>query len=278
MYSERTNKKYEKLMEYHLEHRVKTEPNIYFNNEERIKEYKRTGDIEIKKEIIIRNTPLAIYIAKRLWHPKVIDMQELIAAGIVAISNAIEIYEDKTHFSTFARTCVSNAMLDYINDWLGEENKEIGANIKKYSKLVNEMYGPYADLRDKEIMDCVIKLIREKNGMSDDYAYEIKSRILSERITYQNKDIIENVPYEEDDDFDETEFMQENHDELFSKLKDREKKLIEYKYGFIDGQEHTLMETADYLGVSFQAIQQQEKRTIQKMRRTANICLKKVRQ
>ena len=82
----------------------------------------------------------------------------------------------------------------------------------------------------------------------------------------QIKDIIEDTNIVSPDAQLESFFNKERALEFLKMLNDRERKIIELRYGLKDGETHTLAEIAKVLGVSRERVRQIEAATIKKIR------------
>lgn len=83
--------------------------------------WKRTGDLEHRNRIVTMHTPLVRYIAVKLREPVHFDLDDLVAAGLLALVQAVERWnpERGVELDVFAWTRVQGAMLDELRrvDW-----------------------------------------------------------------------------------------------------------------------------------------------------------------
>jgi RNA polymerase sigma factor for flagellar operon FliA len=88
-----------------------------------LREYRRTGDTNIRREIVERHVYVVRYQANRLYArlPLSFDMGDLIAPGTFGLMEAVERFEESHNalFSTYCSRRVLGAMLDYLRaiDW-----------------------------------------------------------------------------------------------------------------------------------------------------------------
>ena len=74
------------------------------------------------------------------------------------------------------------------------------------------------------------------------------------------------------DSFERKIFNQEFREALMnSKLTDKEKNVILYRFGFVDGETHTLEEIGQKMGVTRERIRQIESKSIRKLRKDSNV-------
>lgn len=240
-----------------------------FNNEEMIAKYRETHDPKIKEEIILINIPLAMSIMKdyaytlnsKTYYP------DLISVAYLTLIESVDKYDPtKAKFSTYVTMAINQNVNKEIFIQEGENNGiRYGRKIAKYRYMAASIFGTSDVIYDEKNMDYVLGIMLEKKIIN-------KNDLLPMRLTLHSvsklatDEEIENVPEEIDTSSSEPiEFIRTYHDELFAGFNDYEKKVIEYRYGFIDGKEHSFEEVGKYFGRSRQAIHQQEKKLLRKM-------------
>lgn len=84
------------------------------NNKELFQEYKKTGDIKIKNQILLKNGGFVKDIVmKKFNYPHIIE--DLMQEGLIAFSNCIESYNpDKGALTTFSYYAIRNRLLNYL--------------------------------------------------------------------------------------------------------------------------------------------------------------------
>ena len=82
----------------------------------------------------------------------------------------------------------------------------------------------------------------------------------------QVKDIIEDTNAASPDETMEIFFNKERAESYLNMLGERERKILDMRYGLTDGETHTLSEIAKVLGVSRERVRQLEAATIKKIR------------
>lgn len=254
-----------------------------FNNEEKIakyqylmQKYEKTQDEQIKEkalkirnEIVLQNIPLIKKLLAEFTHPVEITYDDLLDSGVLALINAIDKYNfESAVFSTYAVNAITNEIIYEVTYWYGEGKTQQGRAIRRYRKIATDKCGGYVKMiYDKDVMDCVIDIMEKENLLKQVSIPELKMRLLSHAKVSEEEQ--ENVTVETED-FDRVAFIRENRDELFQDLTEKERKIIEYRYGFEDGNIHKLEEISSLYKVSPQAIHKQEKRALVKIRERAN--------
>lgn len=77
----------------------------------------KTGDIDARNELVLSCVPMAYSLAQHFHqNNKHIDVSDLAHIGIAELTKSMEKFDvNKASISTFARRCLSNAMIDAIN-------------------------------------------------------------------------------------------------------------------------------------------------------------------
>ena len=244
--------------------------NDNFNNEEMIAKYRETYDPKIREEIIINNMPLVMYIMKEYENTlnSINSYADLVSVGYLALIKAVDQYDgSKSLFSTYAGTAIRNNITRAIHILEGENSTEhYGRKIAKYRYLATKIFGTSDVIYDQENMDYVLNLMLEQKLITKDDFFPMRLNLhsISQLATQEE---IENVREEVDTSSSEpVEFIRAYYDELFKTLNEREQYIIKYRYGLIDGKEHTLKEIGKQLGMSWQAVQQQERKCLTRMK------------
>ena len=245
-----------------------------FNNEEMIIKYRETNDPKIREEIIINNIPLVMHIMKDYAFIKNIKSYypDLIGVAYLALIESIDKYEiEKAKFSTYVVVAIKNRV-DRERQILEGENSAVryGKKIAMYRYMATKIFGTSDVIYDQENMDYIFSIMLEKKTINKSDILPMSLTLHSISKLYTDEDI-ENVAEEEDTSSSEPiDFIRTYRDELFEGFSDYEKELIEYRYGFIDGKEHSLQEVGEYFGKTKQAISRRELKLLEKMRRRGN--------
>ena len=255
------------LLKYPTQEYTVPKPKNY-NNEEKIREYQKTRNQDLKKEIVEINLPLVYDIVNDYKYSSDIEIYDLVSAGTIGLINAVEKYNPDAgfKFSTYATTTIRNSIVTEIYEWYGEGAKYYGDYIETYRQIAIKLFGSGKTMFEEENIDYILELMKEEGIIRKGTVTELRSRILTMSKMYDDK--ADNIAYEEED-FNRTEFIEEYKDELFQDLNKKEKELIEYRYGYKDGKMYTQQELANSKKITHQAIQYTEKKALQKMKKVA---------
>jgi len=170
----------------------------------------------------------------------------------------------------------------------GEYTKKTPSHISYEEILTEAEYGLFIAIRG---FDCdFIKEEDKKTGRTEGYRFStfatwnIKGKInIYLRNRYQNisldKDVYESKELmkfigSKNDDYTELgkqEYIKDNISESIERLSKRNKKIIELRYGLIDGKTHTLEEVADQLNISRERVRQLENIALKELKRMKTI-------
>lgn len=228
------------------------------------------GDNMAREKMINSNLKLVVSIAKHYQNQEV-SLMDLIQEGNVGLLKAVEKFDYRKgcRFSTYAtywiRQAVSNG---------NDKGKSIRipaymkTNINKITRtrnlLIQDMgYAP----SEKEIADMlkvsedkVMNIIKAqlRTVSFDAPCGEEEETSLGDFIAYEFAKKPEELAIEE--------ILRKTVENLFDRLDERERKVIEMRYGFVSGTEKTLDEVGNALGLSKARIYQIETCAIRKMR------------
>lgn len=232
----------------------------------------KQGDRQAKEKMIKANLRLVINFAKRYRHFG-IPFMDLIEEGNMGLMKAVGKFNPKRgfRFSTYASWWIRQ----YINRALANQGKIVRLpvymveKILKYKKVSDDLaYKLGRKPTQVEIakkMRTSVKKLNEINTL----ATKITSleAPIGESQTAQLGDLIEDenavLP-----DQKLSEFMaREKIDDLLSKMKPRERQIIELRYGLNDDAKHTLEETAKKFGLTRERVRQIEAAALKKLRK-----------
>lgn len=241
-----------------------------FNNEEKIKEYRETQDIEIRNEIITNNLPLVFKIAKKYEIATKQEWPDLAIMGILGLYRAVESYRPLgSKFSTYAYTTIGNTIVDEVQREYGQGSIRYGSFIMRYRQLASTIFGDNDSIYKPENIKYVLDIMEEENTITKQLR-PILVAILStmqEEINEEEQEEVIYEEYKEEDDY-QTRFIRDNYELLTSKLNAREKELIEYIYS-PNSKKIPLREYASIKGITPQAISYTHTKAIEKMRKEA---------
>jgi len=229
------------------------------------------GDGEARDMMIRANLRLVISIAKRYVNLGV-PLSDLIEEGNIGLMKSVEKFDPKRgfRFSTYAawwiKQGISRAIIDQgkmirVPVYMNEE-------ILKYKKAVEKLTHKLKRKPQFNEIAKKMKITADKVRDLDNAIARMSSldAPLGEDGDGQVKDIIEDENVVAPDVNLEMFFNKERAKGFLEMLNDRERKILDMRFGLTDGETCTLAEIAKELGVSRERVRQIEVSTIKKIR------------
>ena len=178
-------------------------------------------DKEARKELIVHNLRLVVYIAKK-FESTGIGIEDLVSIGTIGLIKAVNTFRpDKNiKLATYASRCIENEILMFL---------------RKSSQSRSELS-----------IDEPLNIDYDGNEL-------LLSDVLGTEEDVVNRGI-------------ESEAERELLRSAVSELGDREREIMEMRFGLIDGKEKTQKEVAQQIGISQSYISRLEKKIIRKLR------------
>ncbi len=231
----------------------------------------KKGDQSAREQMIRANLRLVISIAKRYVNLGV-ALSDLIEEGNIGLMKSVEKFDPNRgfRFSTYAawwiKQGISRAIIDQgkmirVPVYLNEE-------IVKYKKMVEKLTHklkrkPSAAEVAKRLKVTVEKIHELENSIAKMSSLDAP---IGEDGDAHVKDMLEDENVASPDSEIEKFFNQERAKGFLEMLNERERQILELRYGITDGDTRTLAEIAKILGVSRERVRQIEAATIKKIR------------
>ncbi|MCR4338168.1 MAG: sigma-70 family RNA polymerase sigma factor [Candidatus Omnitrophica bacterium] len=232
----------------------------------------RKGDKEARNRMIRSNLRLVISIAKRYTNLGV-PLSDLIEEGNIGLMKSVEKFDPNKgfRFSTYAawwiKQGISRAIIDQgkmirVPVYMNEE-------IMKYKKATESLTHR---LKRKPRVGEVAKRLQ----IPVERVRELERSIakmssldapIGEDGDSQVKDMIEDESLAAPDENLEIFLNRERTQSFLEMLAERERQILEMRYGLLDGTSRTLAEVAKELGVSRERVRQIESATLKKIRK-----------
>ena len=232
----------------------------------------KKGDKQAREKMIRSNLRLVISIAKR-YQELGIPLSDLIEEGNIGLMRAVDKFEPSKgfRFSTYAawwiKQSISRSIIDQgkmirIPVYM---NEEILKCRKVSEKLTHKLKRkPSAGEIAKSLKVSVDKVREISKVLTKVSSLDAP---IGEEGEGQIKDIIEDETLASPDEELETFFNKERAEDLLAMMDERERKILDMRFGISDGNALTLAEIAKKLGVSRERIRQIEAQTLKKLRK-----------
>jgi RNA polymerase primary sigma factor len=232
----------------------------------------KLGDNKAKDMMIKSNLRLVINFAKR-YRNFDIPLMDLIEEGNMGLMKAVTKFNPKRgyRFSTYASWWIRQ----YINRALANQGKIIRLpvymveNILRYKKTSEDLTYKLGRKPSQAEIARKMKVPVAKLNQIDTIVTKITSleAPIGENQTGQVGDLIEDETAQSAD-HQLAEFMaKEKIEELLSKMKPRERQIIELRYGLVDDRKYTLEEAAKKYGLTRERVRQIEEATLKKLKK-----------
>lgn len=231
---------------------------------------------EAREEFATRNLRLVFDIAKRYRRQiedTTLELGDLVQAGYLGLLRAVEKF-DATRgfkFSTYATWWIRQA----ITRWIADRSRTIRLPVHLHDQIVR-MERARTSLRQSLGREPLRGELSADLGMAEDKLEELERHALMPLSLEQLMDaplsraVLEELedPLADDPETIASRTMLRGYLELaMSSLTDRERTVIDLRFGLIDGQIHTLEEIGQQFNVTRERIRQLETKALEKMRR-----------
>ncbi len=233
----------------------------------------RRGDEMARKEMIRANLRLVINIAKRYMHLGT-PFLDLIEEGNLGLMKAVERFDHRKgfRFSTYAawwiRQGITRSISEqgkmirvpvYMNDLISKWKKTKEALSQKLKRVPT-------DLEISKKIKLPPEKIEHINFWMSTSTSSLESPI-GEDDESQVSDLVEDKTTAAPDAGIERLMDKERVDNLLELMSDRERDILDMRFGLADSKPHTLAEVATKLGVSRERIRQIEEAALKKLKK-----------
>jgi RNA polymerase primary sigma factor len=233
----------------------------------------KKGDEMARKDMIRGNLRLVINIAKR-YSRLGIPLLDLIEEGNIGLMKAVEKFNHKKgyRFSTYAAWWIRQAVTRSISEQGKMIRMPVYMNelISKWKKTKEQISQKLKRLpNDKEIA----KKLRLTNDKVEQINFWLSSQTSSleapigEEDDSQVSDLVQDQTTESPDAEVKRFLTKERVNNLLEMISEREKEVLDMRFGLEDGKKHTLAEVAKKLGVSRERVRQIEEEAKKKLKK-----------
>jgi len=252
--------------------RIKDIPLLSKKEEEDLIRKAKKGNKHARRKLINSNLKLVVNIAKHYTHLG-LPLMDLIAEGNIGLMKAIDKFSLKKgyRFSTYAawwiRQAITRALIDqgktiripvYMSELISKYKKE---KERLRQKLKRE---PTSSELAKKMKLSGEKIVQLERWMTKKTSLEAP---VGEEGDSQLGDFIKATGYADTEKEIESFFLHEEVVHLLDAISDREKRVLDLRFGISDGKPHTLAEVAKELRVSRERVRQIEEGAIKKLRK-----------
>jgi RNA polymerase primary sigma factor len=252
---------------------IRRTPLLTFEEELELSRRIEDGDEDARKQLIEANLRLVVKIAKA-YVSNDVGLLDLVQEGNLGLLKAASKYDHrkKVRFSTYASWWIKQS----ITRALSNKRRSIRLPHRKEDAL-RKIQRAYNTLSQRLMRRPSVEEVAADVGMPRDEVVQILN-ISSGPVSLDSDinadsgtlhDVFEDYSYSPD-----TDVMKEvMHDEtlrFLERLREKEKKILLYRFAFYGGKKYTLKRISDEMGISPETVRQIEMRALRKLRQHAD--------
>ena len=259
---------YDSSMKFYLEE-ISRYKLLTFEEEMDLAEKIAAGDMKARQKMINSNLRLVVKLA-RAYKVTGVSLQDLIQEGNLGLIKAAERYDyhKQVRFCTYAVWWIKQAITRFLTD----RSRSIRLPYRKEEALrhIQEFILTFSS---DQMRSPSLQEISEGTGVKYSDVVSVMEFASNPVSLYSETnidngtliDFIEDTNYSPDLELFK-KCAEEETRESVSRLKEKERAIIRYRYNFIDGKKHTLKTIGEFMGISPETVRQIEIRALKKLK------------
>jgi len=253
---------------------IKSIPLLSFEEEMELSRRIQKGDETARERLIEANLRLVAKIALNYMAPD-ISLMDLIQEGNVGLMRAVEKYDSikQVRFATYAAWWIRQVITRYLSD----KRRTIRLPHRK-EEILHKIHKAYHALSQTHMRKPKAAEIAKEIGVpvkDVEFLISLSQDLLPYEVELSGQESVSVIEFHEDYTYSpERALMRKNNKEetlkILKCLKDRERRILIYRYQLNGGIRHTLKSVSDMMGLSTETVRQIELRAISKLRSHAN--------
>ncbi len=228
----------------------------------------------IRNQIVVPNLRFVVYTAKqfRSWgEMKGHIFSDLISAGNFGLFYAVDTFDPSrgTKLTTYASSHIQKAVRKYIKG-NGRIKKTAWYHefLRQYNSLKSELDSLSHEEQEEEIalrLSIPVELLRKRLS-NEHFVFSLEELAISEEGEMYIQERVDGACIDPQEQVIKLEQLK-NLDRALVRLDERERKIVELRYGLTNEKQYNLKQIGEKIGVSRERVRQLQAKALRKMRR-----------